>query len=251
MNSSFTVFPAIDLHLGQVVRLMQGDMNRQTQYKNTPSDTAKRWISTGTKWLHVINLDGAFGTVDSANLQALKSILEVTKPAGVKVQFGGGIRSMENAENAFKAGVERVILGTVVTQQPDFLAQALDKWGAERVAVSLDAENGYVKTHGWQEDSGLQVIPFAQQMAEQGLKWMVFTDIARDGLLQGLNMKATSELAKASGLSVIASGGVEKLSDVQSAKDENLAGAIIGKALYEQKISVEELTGFINDLRGE
>ncbi|MBI9051751.1 MAG: 1-(5-phosphoribosyl)-5-[(5-phosphoribosylamino)methylideneamino]imidazole-4-carboxamide isomerase [Anaerolineaceae bacterium] len=248
MNSSFNVYPAIDLHLGQVVRLMQGDLGRQTQYKNTPADTATRWISSGTKWLHVINLDGAFGTTDQANLQALKSILAVTQPAGVKVQFGGGIRSMQHAENAFNAGVERVILGTVVTQQPEFLAQALKKWGHECVAVSLDTEDGFVKTHGWQEGTTLQAIPFAKQLAEQGLKWLIYTDIARDGLLQGLNLAATSELSQATGLSVIASGGVEKLSDVEEAKAENLAGAIIGKALYEQKIQLDELTQFIQTL---
>jgi phosphoribosylformimino-5-aminoimidazole carboxamide ribotide isomerase len=249
-NEPFIVFPAIDLHLGQVVRMMKGDLNRQTHYKNTPADTASRWISSGTTWLHVINLDGAFSTSDQANQEAMQAILSVTREAGINVQFGGGIRSLQAIEQAFQAGVQRVILGTIVTQQPEFLAKCLKNWGAERVAVSLDARNGLVQTHGWQESTPLHAIPFAKQLADQGLKWLIYTDIARDGLLTGLNLAATSALAQETGLSVIASGGVEKLEDIQNAKNEGLAGAIAGKALYEQKIRLEELTRFIKTLGG-
>jgi phosphoribosylformimino-5-aminoimidazole carboxamide ribotide isomerase len=247
---NFAVYPAIDLHLGQVVRLMQGDLTRQTQYKNSPAETAERWISSGTSWLHVINLDGAFSSADSANQQSLREILKVTARAGVKVQFGGGLRSMDALEQAFQAGVERVILGTIVTQQSDFLAQALQRWGAEQVAVSLDTRNGLVQIHGWQEGTTLQAVGFAQQLAAQGLKWLIHTDVAKDGLLNGPNLAATSQLAQESGLAVIASGGVENIGDVQAAKDANLAGAIVGKALYEQKIHLDELSKFIKQIGG-
>lgn len=248
LNNAFTVFPAIDLHGGQVVRLMQGDLNRQTQYKNTPAEIAERWISTGTPWLHVINLDGAFSSEDQASLEALRDILSITKKLGAQIQFGGGIRSMQIIEQAMQFGVQRVILGTIVTQQPDFLAKALKVWGSERIAVSLDTRNGMVQTHGWQESTPLKVIPFAKQLADQGLKWLIHTDIAKDGLLNGPNLKATHELAQESGLSVIVSGGVETIDDVRQANDRVLAGVIIGKALYEEKISVDELRYYINSL---
>jgi phosphoribosylformimino-5-aminoimidazole carboxamide ribotide isomerase len=247
-NELFTVYPAIDLHNGQVVRLMQGDLNRQTQYKNTPADTAARWISIGSPWLHIINLDGAFSSEDQASLEALQEILSVTQKMGAQIQFGGGIRSMEIIERAMQIGVQRVILGTVVTQQPEFLPQALNRWGAERIAVSLDTRNGMVQTHGWQESTPLKAIPFAQQLAQQGLKWLIHTDIARDGLLNGPNIKATRKLAQESGLSVIVSGGVENIEDVRQANDGLLAGIIIGKALYEEKIRVDELSTFVQSM---
>ena len=247
---SFTVFPAIDLHLGQVVRLMQGDLTRQTHYKNTPAETAERWISSGTKWLHVINLDGAFSSSDAANLLALQEILKVSTKAGVKVQFGGGMRSIQTMQQAFDAGVDRVILGTVVTQNYEIVPEALQRWGAERVAVSLDTRNGFIQIKGWQEGTYLKEIPFAQSLAEQGLKWLIHTDVAKDGLLNGPNLQASMQLAQESGLSVIVSGGVENIQDVMDAQQAGLAGVITGKALYEQRIKLEELTKFITSLGG-
>jgi len=240
-HPSFTVYPAIDLRGGQVVRLKEGDPNRQTQYSSDPAAAARRWISAGARWLHVVNLDGAFGEAGEANIQALRAILEVAIPAGVPVQFGGGLRTIEAITAALEMGVTRVVLGTVVVEEPQVLDDALERWGSEHIAASLDARDGRVQVRGWQSDTPLLAVDAACQMAQKGLRWLVFTDIARDGLQTGLNMPATVDLARTSGLSVIASGGVSSLADVAQAKASGLAGAIVGRALYEGTVEPGEL----------
>jgi phosphoribosylformimino-5-aminoimidazole carboxamide ribotide isomerase len=233
---AFTVFPAIDLRGGQVVRLKEGDPNRQTNYSPDPAAAARRWISTGARWLHVVNLDGAFGESASANLAALAAILYVAVPAGIPVQFGGGLRSLEIIQAALELGVTRVVLGTIVVEQPPVLKEALARWGSERIAASLDAREGMVQVRGWQSATPLLATDLALSLKQAGLRWLVFTDIARDGLQTGLNLPATVELSRQSGLNVIASGGVSRLEDVHQAKAAGLSGAIVGRALYESTI---------------
>lgn len=140
----FLVFPAIDLRAGQVVRLAEGDPARQTAYSNDPAAAARRWLSEGANWLHVVNLDGAFDQPDAANRAALRAILAVAAQAGAKVQFGGGLRSLDAVRQALDLGVARVVLGTLAVEQPDLLAQAVRQWGAERVAAGLDARDGII-----------------------------------------------------------------------------------------------------------
>lgn len=241
----FTVYPAIDLRSGQVVRLAEGDPQRQTQYSADPASTARRWISAGARWLHVVNLDGAFddgqALADSPNGLALTAILQEAQTQNVSVQFGGGLRSLEGIQAALDLGVTRVVLGTVIVEQPEILAAALTRWGAERVAAGLDARDGLLRVHGWQRETPLQALQVAQDLAEQGLRWLIFTDIARDGLQTGLNLPATLALAQASGLQVIASGGVSSLADILKTKAAGLAGVIVGRALYEGTLTPEEI----------
>ena len=233
---SFIVYPAIDLRNGKVVRLKEGDPARMTAYSDDPAETARRWLGTGAKWLHIVNLDGAFGESDQANHSALESILKL----GAHVQFGGGLRSLDAMEAALSLGVRRVVLGTVAIDHPDLVSYALKKFGEDKIAVGIDARHGFVRVRGWKDDSGVSAPDLALQMRSLGLQTVIFTDVSRDGLGTGLNIAATRELAEVSGLDVIASGGVHTLTDVIAAKAAGLSGAIIGRALYEGTIDLKK-----------
>jgi phosphoribosylformimino-5-aminoimidazole carboxamide ribotide isomerase len=233
---SFTIYPAIDLRGGKVVRLKEGDPARMTAYSDDPAETAWLWLSAGSTWLHVVNLDGAFGENDEANRLALEKILKL----GAQVQFGGGMRSLAAIEQALELGVSRVVLGTIAIEQPNIVENALKQFGAEKVAVGIDARDGVVRVRGWKEDSGIAAADLALQMRALGLRTVIFTDVSRDGLGSGLNIPSTRALADASGLDVIASGGVHTLADVIAARKANLAGAIVGRALYEGTIDLKE-----------
>ncbi len=236
---NFTIYPAIDLRGGKVVRLKEGDPARMTSYSDDPAETAQRWLILGAKWLHVVNLDGAFGEGDTANQNALVSILNAAKEFGADVQFGGGMRSLDSVSQVLSLGVSRVVLGTIAVEQPEIVADALKKFGAEKIAVGIDARDGIVRVRGWQSDGGISAHALALQMKTLGLRTTIFTDVSRDGMGQGLNIAATRALADVSGLDVIASGGVHTLDDVIAARAANLSGAIIGRALYEGTIELE------------
>ena len=233
---SFTIYPAIDLRGGKVVRLKEGDPTRMTSYSDDPAETARKWLGMGAQWLHVVNLDGAFGESDNANRAALESILKL----GARVQFGGGIRSIEAIADVLRLGVSRAILGTIAVEQPEIVKEALKFFGAEQIAVGIDARDGLVRTRGWKDNSGVSALDLALQMRTVGLDTVIFTDVSRDGLGSGLNIPSTRELAEHSGLDVIASGGVHTVGDVIAAKEAGLAGCIIGRALYEGTIELNE-----------
>jgi len=240
--AGFTVYPAIDLHLGKVVRLAQGDLERQTVYGDDPAAAARRWLEAGASWLHVVNLDGAFENPDQANRSALRAILaavQETVPES-KVQFGGGLRGLAGISAALEAGVSRVVLGTAAVQSPELVEQALAQHGPERIAVGLDAKDGVVMVRGWTEDSALRSADLARRFASLGLRTVVFTDIARDGVGSGVNIDHTKALAEASGLEVIASGGVRTLADIRRVREAGLAGVIIGRSLYEGTVTLAE-----------
>lgn len=240
---SFTVYPAIDLRGGKVVRLKEGDPARMTFYSDDPAETAKRWMGMGAEWLHVVNLDGAFGESDSANHSALDAILKT----GARLQFGGGLRSLDAIKSALALGVSRAVLGTIAIEQPDLVADALKKFGPEKIAVGIDARDGFASARGWKNDSGIAATDLARQMRDLGVRTVIFTDIRRDGLGSGLNIPSTRALADVGGLDVIASGGVHTIADVTAARNANLAGAIIGRALYEGTIDLKEaLNGVSN-----
>jgi phosphoribosylformimino-5-aminoimidazole carboxamide ribotide isomerase len=238
---SFTIFPAIDLRSGEVVRLSEGDPNRQTAYSADPAETARQFIAAGAEWLHVINLDGAFGDGETKNLDAVAAIMKVAVPAGIKVQFGGGLRNRETIEAAFNMGVTRVVIGTAIVEAPGLLEEGLTRWGAERIIAGLDARDGWLRIHGWQGETRLNVGDVAITVRERGITTLVFTDIARDGLQKGLNLESTKDIARVSGLKVIASGGVGSMADIQAVKDSGLAGVIVGRAIYENSISLADL----------
>ena len=240
---SFTIYPAIDLRGGKVVRLQEGDPARMTAYSDDPFEMAQRWLDVGALWLHVVNLDGAFSESEAVNRSALEAILKL----GARLQFGGGLRSLEAIAHAFDLGVNRVVLGTIAIGQPDVVANALTRFGAERIAVGIDARDGLVSVRGWKDNSGVSALDLALQMRSMGLRTVIFTDIGRDGLGSGLNIAASLKLAEASGLDVIASGGVKVMGDVIAARDAGLSGVIIGRALYEGTIDLREaLNGVIN-----
>lgn len=239
-HSTFTIFPAIDLRSGQVVRLQQGDPDRQTVYGRDPGAVARHWMAAGAVWLHVVNLDGAFGEKDQANRRALAEILRAAGESGVRVQFGGGLRSTDDIRAVIEAGVDRIVLGTLVVENPEILQQAIETYGPERVAAGVDARSGLVRIRGWQEGTAVRAVDLAARLQQFGLRWLIFTDVARDGLGSGLNLPATVEIARETGLQVIASGGVKQLKDLEEAREAGLAGAIVGRALYEGDISLEE-----------
>jgi phosphoribosylformimino-5-aminoimidazole carboxamide ribotide isomerase len=237
---SFTIYPAIDLRRGRVVRLKEGDPARMTAYSDDPAEAARRWLSAGARWLHVVNLDGAFGESDDTNRVALKMILNVAKEFNVRVQYGGGVRSLDAIDRVLNLGVSRVVLGTIAIEQPKVVVNALTCFDAERIAIGIDARDGLVRVRGWKDESGISATDLALQMRTVGLYTVIFTDIRRDGLGSGLNISATRELADVSGLDVIASGGVHTLEDVIAARAANLAGVIIGRALYEGTIDIAD-----------
>lgn len=241
MQNEFMVFPAIDLRAGQVVRLKEGDPNRQTQYDSNPVQAAERWLNAGASWLHVVNLDGAFEETDDLNRTALQNILKVARKYNAKVQFGGGLRTSAAVTEILDLGVSRAVLGTVAVKSPEVLFEALSQWGSEQIAVSLDARDGIIQVRGWQESTQLSALDTAVSFQKAGLRWLVFTDISRDGLQTGLNLPATVEIAQTSGLKVIASGGVRSLQDIENAHLAGLAGAITGRALYENTLNLDLL----------
>jgi phosphoribosylformimino-5-aminoimidazole carboxamide ribotide isomerase len=228
------IYPAIDLRGGLCVRLVQGDPNAQTVVSDDPVGTAQRWVSLGAEWLHVVNLDGAFGDTarSGKNLAALRAILDAVD---VPVQFGGGLRTFGDIEAALSLGVARTIVGTAAITNPSLVQEALTRFGADRIALAIDARDGHVATHGWQQTTEVTALALALQMKELGIAHIVYTDIARDGTLKGVNASACATLAAESGLVIIASGGVASLEDVRRVKEVEAAGVeglIIGKALY-------------------
>ncbi len=239
------IYPAIDMRGGKVVRLRQGDPAAQTVYADDPAQMAEHWAGLGARWLHVVNLDGAFtgsshAASESPNLAALRRILA---SVSVPVQFGGGLRDLAGIELVLQTGVARVVLGTLAVRQPEIVREAVARWGAERVVAGLDAKDGMVATHGWQTQSALSAVDVALRMRAMGVARIVFTDIARDGMLQGVNVEATSALAHASGLAVIASGGLASLDDIvrlQAHAADGIEGVIIGQALYTGAVNLPD-----------
>ena len=235
--SRFTVFPAIDLRQGKVVRLAQGDPNRQTVYGDDPAVVAERWKAEGAEWLHVVNLDGAFGDDASLNLQSLISILAL----GPKVQFGGGLRDETSLRRALDSGVARAVIGTAAIENPALVDRAVREFGPERIAVGIDAREGVVRVKGWLEGAGITATDFGKRLRGQGVEWCIFTDVARDGIGAGVNAAATAGLARATGLRVVASGGVNGIEDVRRVREAGLAGVIVGRALYEGQVGLRDL----------
>lgn len=234
--NQFTIFPAIDLRNGKVVRLAQGDPNRQTVYGDDPLAWAERWQSEGAEWLHVINLSGAFEEDSEPNLMALKSILAT----GIKVEFGGGIRNKDHILSVLDLGVKRVFLGTVAIQNPRLVDWAIEKFGPESIAGDIGAVDGRVMVKGWQQATPLTVLEVGNKFRDQGVRWCVLTDVKRDGVRKGVDVPSAITLQRKTGLQVVASGGVSKLSDVRSANQGGLAGVIIGRALYDGDIALPD-----------
>ena len=228
------LFPAIDLKDGVCVRLEQGDMARATVFNRDPARQAHAFEAQGFKYLHLVDLDGAFAG-KPVNARAVERILETIS---IPVQLGGGIRDMATVEAWLEKGVTRVIIGTAAVRDPKFVREAAHRF-PNRVAVGLDARDGKVATDGWAEASELSVLDIAQRFEDEGVAAIIYTDIARDGLLKGLNLEATIALADAVSVPVIASGGLASLADIRALLEpraKKLGGAIAGRALYDGRI---------------
>lgn len=232
------LFPAIDIQGGRCVRLRRGVFADETVFGDDPVVMAEHWVAEGARFLHVVDLDGA-RTGDPTNLGLVE---DIAKAVSVPVQFGGGVRTVEVLERAMTAGIGRLVVGTSALLDQEFLARALEQWG-ERLVVAVDAEDGYVKTHGWSERSGMTAPAFARSLEQLGVAEIIYTDIGRDGMMQGVNLGAVIDLARETSLGIIASGGVTSLDDLRVLKGleaEGVTGVIAGRALYEHRFTVPQ-----------
>jgi phosphoribosylformimino-5-aminoimidazole carboxamide ribotide isomerase len=230
------LLPAIDLRHGRIVRLSQGDSRRETIYGDDPLAVAGRFADEGARWLHLVDLDRAFGEGDNTGL-----IERVIAGLGGRllVEVGGGFRTLDAIARVLDAGAARVVIGTAAVRVPELVPAAVGQAGAERLAVGIDARAGVVAIRGWREETGERAEDVARRVISQGIRTLVYTDVARDGMLQGPDVEGAAAL-QALGAGVIASGGVASLDDLRRVRDAGLAGAIVGRAIYEGRFTVSE-----------
>jgi phosphoribosylformimino-5-aminoimidazole carboxamide ribotide isomerase len=241
------IIPAIDLRGGRCVRLRQGRKDNATVYDEDPAAIAKSYQASGAQMIHIVDLDGAFADSNSRNRQVLR---EIISGISIPVQFGGGMRTTENVGQVLDLGVARVVIGTLAVESPESLDQALRSFGAERVLVGIDARDGQVMTRGWEREGKLSALELAKRVRSAGVERIVYTDVARDGMLTGVNVDQTCAIARDSGLKVTASGGISSLEDIEELIGASVAvnektpacgidSVIIGKALYEGRFTLE------------
>ena len=231
------IFPAIDIKDKKCVRLVKGDFDNKTEYEITPIDQAQKYKDYGFKNLHIVDLDGAL-TGDTVNIDIIQNIVS---KLDFKVEIGGGIRNFESIQKYIKAGVEKVILGSAAIKDKSFLKEACEKF-PNKIALGLDAKDGYLSVSGWKENSNQLTIDYLREINNYGVSRLIFTDINRDGMKQGPNLEETSKVSEISNCPVIISGGVSSIDDIKKAKSlKNIEGTIIGKAIYDNDIKLEEL----------
>lgn len=229
------IYPAIDLYDGACIRLKKGDFNDKKVYDEDPVKVAKKFMKEGAKMLHVVDLNGA----ESNNNMNYEIICRIVEEVEMPVQVGGGIRSIESIEKYIKAGVDRVIIGTKAVEDPAFLEEVITRYG-ERIVVAVDGKDGYVSINGWKDQSDVKMFDFIGDLVDVGVGRILCTDINRDGLLQGSNVELYKEIQKRFEIELIASGGVSSIDEIKRLNDWGIYGAIVGKALYEGKITLEE-----------
>lgn len=231
------IYPAIDISDGKCVRLLQGRLDDQTVYSDNPVDVALKWKSYGAYFLHVVDLDGAF-TGTSKNLKIVEEIVHKT---GLQVQLGGGIRNLDDIKNRIdEIGIFRVILGTAAFQNPRLIEKAVELY-KEKIIIGIDALNGKVAIDGWTNQVDISPIDFALQYKKIGITTVIYTDIAKDGMLSGPNMRSTQELIQKTNMDIIASGGISTIAHVKELMCYGVSGVIIGKALYSEAIDLGDL----------
>ena len=232
------ILPAIDILDGNAVRLTQGDFKKEFKYSSYPEETALEWQDAGAKFLHVVDLDGAKKGALS-NIFTIKRIIDNIK---IPIEVGGGIRKLSDIENLLDIGVNRVIIGSAAVEDPDFVQEAADNF-SDQVVIGIDARDGIVAVHGWCDSGEMDAKELASRIGDMGISTIIFTDIARDGMLNGIDAEQVAEIAQHSGINVIASGGVTSLDDIRNLKaheNAGIIGAVIGKALYEGVIDFSE-----------
>ncbi|HHU73482.1 MAG TPA: 1-(5-phosphoribosyl)-5-[(5-phosphoribosylamino)methylideneamino]imidazole-4-carboxamide isomerase [Clostridiales bacterium] len=230
------LFPAIDIKNGQCVRLRQGNFQDVLVYSDTPSKIAKEWEAQGASFIHIVDLDGAVVGY-SVNDDVIKEIIQTVT---IPVQIGGGIRTIKDIDNKLSLGVNRVIIGTKAVKDPGFIKEALATFGPDRIVIGIDAKDGMVAIEGWEEISNYHAVNLALEMKKIGVSTIVYTDISKDGMLLGPNISHTKEIVDVTGLNIIASGGISSLKDLEMLEEINVYGAIIGKALYENRIELKK-----------
>ena len=239
------IFPAIDIRNGKCVRLTKGDFNQETIFADQPEVMAKQWADKGAEFLHVVDLDGALAG-KTMNAAAIEAILQTVN---IPIQLGGGIRTLENIEMLLDIGIARVILGSIAVRSPELVKAACAKFGS-KIVVGIDAKAGIVAVDGWGVSGNVKADRLAVEMAQVGVERIIYTDISRDGTLSGVNVEATAKLAKASGLKVIASGGVSSMEDIRQVKaagKDGVEGVIVGKAIYTNSLVLEDALAFAKE----
>ena len=230
------LYPAIDMKNGQCVRLRQGAFADMTVYSDAPEKMALHWQEQGATFLHLVDLDGALAG-RSVNEPVIRRIAQTVS---IPIQIGGGIRSREAAERMLSLGIRRVIIGTKAVENPEFLKELVSEFGSEAIVAGIDARDGMAATQGWEQTSSVKALDLAHLMKDYGIRHIVYTDISRDGMLSGPNVEATRLMTAETGIDIIASGGVSGMEDLENLYREGIQGAIIGKALYENRVDLKE-----------
>lgn len=229
------IYPAIDIIEGACVRLVQGDYSQKTKFADDPCEIAMRWQNEGGEFIHIVDLDGA----RNGEMPNFDLIVRIADKLNIPIEVGGGVRNMECVEKYLDNGINRVIIGTSALSNPDFVKEAVAKYG-ERIVVGIDAKDGMVAVNGWEEVSTTSAIDLAKQMEKIGVKTIIYTDIATDGMLKGPNVKAMEEMTEAVSIDVVASGGVSSVDDIKKLKCTGVEGAIVGKALYTDTLCLND-----------
>lgn len=239
-DGGIILFPAIDLRRGRPVRLEKGEAGRETVYAGDPLEVARGFAEAGAGWVHVVDLDAAFG--DGSNRALVRRLAESVP---LRVQTGGGLRSEADLEEVLESGVARAVLGTAAIESPELVRRAVQRWGAERIAVGIDARGTRPAARGWTEESGEDLFTLGRRLVEAGVRTIVYTDIERDGTFAGPNLEMSARLAEETGAEVVVSGGMRGVDDVRAVAEAarggaRLQGVIVGKAIYEGRITVAE-----------
>lgn len=229
------IFPATDILGGKVVRLTKGDYNQVKIYADSPAEMALEFMKDGATNLHMVDLDGA---KDGAPVN-FEAIREAAKIKDLFIEVGGGIRDMKRVEDYLSLGVKRVILGTAAIRNYPFVEEAVKKFG-KAIAVGVDAKDGFVAVSGWQETTSVKSVEFCKKLRDTGVATVIYTDISKDGMLSGTNLEVYSELSEIKGLDIVASGGITFVNEIEKLRDMNIYGAIVGKAVYEGKLSLKD-----------
>ena len=229
------LYPAIDIRGGRCVRLIEGDFSRETTYDADPSTAAERWAEAGAEWLHVVDLDGA---IEGRPINR-DAIAKIRAAVDIPIQLGGGLRSLTDLDDAFGAGLDRLILGTVALRDPELVISAVSRWDG-RIAVALDARDGRLASDGWVGQSDARAVDVGQKLARARVENFIYTDIRRDGTLTGPNLEGLKELIEHVDANVIASGGIASLADLKAAAAAGAVGAIVGRAIYDGRIDLRQ-----------
>ncbi len=238
------VIPAVDIKGGRCVRLFQGKMDAETVYGDDPAQMARKWESMGAELLHIVDLDGAVGG-SPVNREV---IARMTEALDIPCELGGGIRNMETIESYLELGLDRVVLGTAAVKQPDLIREACKKFPG-KIVVGIDAKDGRVAVEGWTETTDLDAVIMARQFEDMGVRAINYTDISRDGAMEGPNLEATSEMANAVAIPVVAAGGVTRMEDLINLFETGVEGAITGKAIYEGTIDLKDAIERLSQIR--